>query len=120
MTETYAGWLARTLPELGFRELNGLAAENGWHEDGGPIADRLARLGIDSARTAEQFASLYLGAVTEERRSAVRAIRDRAEDAQWAAEDKALAAHYAAQAGTRSHGGHGWDGETCSGIPVQS
>jgi hypothetical protein len=84
VSETYAGWLAEQLPELGRRELGALAAENAWHEDGGPVADPLASLGIDSARTSEAFASLYLGAVADERRYAVRAIRDRAEDAQWA------------------------------------
>ena len=54
--ETYAGRLARTLIELGARELSALACENHWHEVGGRWED-------------------------ESRRSAVRAIRDRAVDA---------------------------------------
>ena len=44
---------------------------------------------------------------------------ERPADIRRAAAD-ALAAHEAAIAGRCSHGGHGWDGETCSDIPVQS
>jgi hypothetical protein len=56
MSETYAGRLARTLAELGSRELGALAAENHWHE----VPNRWQ---------------------AENRRSAERAVRDRAEDA---------------------------------------
>ena len=56
MSETYAGMLARTLTELDRRELSALAAENHWHEA--------------PNRWQE-----------ENRRSAIRAITDRAEDA---------------------------------------
>jgi len=56
MAETYAGMLARTLPEMERRELSALAAENHWHEE--------------PNRWPE-----------ENRRSALCAIRIRAEDA---------------------------------------
>jgi hypothetical protein len=36
------------------------------------------------------------------------------------ADDAYLDAMHAAQAGVCSHGGHGWDGDTCADIPVYS
>jgi hypothetical protein len=45
MSETYAGWLARMLPELDGRELHALASENHWHEVPG-------RYGAENRRTA--------------------------------------------------------------------
>lgn len=56
MQETYSGMLARTLPELDERVLNAIACENHWHEVPGRWRE-------------------------ENRRSALSAIRVRAEDA---------------------------------------
>ena len=47
MGETYAGTLARTLTELGRRELSALAVENHWHE----VPDKWQ---AENRRTAEQ------------------------------------------------------------------
>jgi hypothetical protein len=52
MTETYAGMLARTLPELGGREINSLVAENTGQafSDGASIAARIIAIRAEDAR----------------------------------------------------------------------
>lgn len=69
---------------------------------------RAANLAMDTIdRMLAELQKLRSGLVTEIRED---------QDQRAARVDRMLAAHESALAGTCSHGGHGWDGETCSDI----